>query len=91
MTITNTFTYLSDEIIYGQMRVVSMLLRDKKYYNAQKVLNDIISSTRCAYIVECDKCRLSYIIDESYRTLIDMAFKRYIDAHSRVKNMLWKI
>lgn len=91
MTITNTFTCLSDEIIYGQMKVASLLLRDKNYYNAKKVLNDIITSTRCAYIIECDKCRLSFIIDETYRILIDMAFKRYSDAHNRVKNMLWKI
>ncbi len=91
MPIINTYTYISDEIIHGQMRVVSVLMNNKEYTNAKKILNDILSSTRCAYINDCNKKRLSNIIDETYRTLLDMAFRRYYDAHNRVKDMLWKI
>ncbi len=85
------YTCITNEILHGQMRVVSSLFMEKKYMPAKKVLNDILSSIRHAYIIECDKNRLSNIIDETYRTLIDIAFRRYNDAHNRVKDMLWKI
>lgn len=91
MTIINTYSCITNELIYGQMRVVSKLFNEKRYFPAKKILNELLSNIRCAYIIEYDKNRLSCIIDETYRTLVDMAFRRYSDAHNRVKDMLWKI
>lgn len=84
---SSTFTYVSRDIIDGQLSVANKLMRERRYDLAVKVLNDIIRSIRNAYIVQCDKNILEYIHEEVYRSLLDIAFKRPHDASFRIKEM----
>lgn len=84
---STTFTYVSREIIDGQLSVAQKLMRDRRYDLAAKVLNDIVRSIRNAYIVRCDKTVLDNVLEEVYRTLLDIAFKRHHDAFFRIKEV----
>ena len=81
------YTYVSNEIIDGQLRVVYMLLKKEEYNLVSKVINDIINNIRFAYISDTNKKTLGFLIDESYKALVDLAFKRYRNVHDKVRNM----
>lgn len=91
MTSLATYTYVSNESIDGQLKVIYKLMINDNYNGASKTIKSIISNINFAYIYKCNKKLLSNIIDESYRALIDMTFKRYENAHDRIRNMHYMI
>ena len=46
-----------------------------------------INGIQYAYISDSKKKTLGFIIDESYKTLVDLALKRYGNVHNKVRNM----
>ena len=87
----NSYTYVSKESVDGQLRIINMLLDDKNYKGVCKTLGTLISNINNAVIYECDKDTLFHIVDEAFRSQVDMAFKRYNQVHDRVRDMHYMV
>lgn len=87
----NKYTYVSKETIDGQLRIVYMLMRNKNYKGACNTIHNLIHDIHCAVIYDCEKEILSNIVSESYRSLIDIAFKRYNAVNNRIIDMHYMV
>ena len=78
---------LSREGLARQILVTHTLLDNQNYKMAAKELNDIVRNIRKHEISDCDKGFMHSMVDYSFRTLIDISFKRYDEAIQRTTTM----
>ena len=90
-SLVNKYTYVSKDTIDGQLRIVYMLMNNKNYKGACNTISNLIHNIHCAVICECEKEILSNIVNESYRSLVDIAFKRYNSVNNRIVDMHYMV
>jgi len=83
--------FVSVELLDYHLKKAYLLLSNKNYKEACKVINIIIYNINYALFYEFNKNIISYLVDECYRCLLDFAFKRYISVHNRIRDMHYKL
>jgi hypothetical protein len=82
---------VSDAIIDCRVRGLYNLLRKGKYYHTRLLLNDTIRELQTADEYECDPAFLQHVVDEMYRALVDMSFRKYMSVHNRLRDLHYEI
>jgi hypothetical protein len=86
-----TFTMISYAIIDCRLKGIYKAINKQQYDRASDIINDTIRSIKAAVENECDPKFVEYVICQLYMMLLDIAFNRKQDVHSKVRDLHYQI
>lgn len=84
-------TYVSDAVICCRLRGIYSAIKAEKYAKAVNLINDTLFVTENAEENDLDHEVHNKVITLFYKTLIELAMKRYSSAHNNIRELYYII
>jgi hypothetical protein len=90
-TMTPTITLINHAVIDCRLGSIYRNLARNNIDKCIFILNDTIKAIQSAHQWECDERFVSLVVDELYKSLINIAFGRIHDAHNKIRDLHYQI
>lgn len=83
--------YVSDAIISSRLRGIYKAIRHQKYSKAVLLTNHTLHDLDTAEEIDLDDQTKKAVVETFYRTLTELAMRRYSNAHNHIRDLYYSI
>lgn len=91
MSQDQSLMYVSDAIVSCRLRGIYQAIRHQKYQKAAHLTNHTLNALDSAEEIDLDSETKKRVTDVFLQTLVELAMKRYNNAHNQIRDLYYSI